>query len=159
MRIYGRRLIPAPPAAVWALVMTPDRLRRCLPGCERFEATGPDTFVASARIGVGFLRSTYSGTIRIVEQRYPEHLVLEVEGGGPLGTLRARGTLTLAATGAPGEAGPPTATSFVYDGEAQVGGRVAALGEPLLAATADRLIGLFFDCVAAHAAGLHDVHD
>ncbi len=156
MRLHGRRLIPASPAGVWAFVMTPDRLRHCLPGCERFEASGPDTFVASARIGVGFLRSTYSGTIRVVEQRYPEHLVLEVEGGGPLGTLRARGTLTLAAAGAPGQDGAAAATELVYDGEAQVGGRVAALGEPLLSATADKLIGLFFDCVAEQAGGVRE---
>ena len=141
MRLAGSRTVPAAPAEVWAFLLTPGRLRRCLPGCERFEATGPDTFSATMRLGVAFFKGKYSGTIRVLEQQPPERLALLVEGRGALGSLAASGTLTFAAAGG--------GTILRYDGEAQVRGAVASAGERVIAATADRLIGLFFDCMSS----------
>jgi len=121
--------------------MTPDRLRACLPGCERFEASGPDTFSAQLRLGVGFLKGTYHGTVRVTEQRPHDTLGLAIEGSGLLGSLRASGTIHFAHAG--------SATHLLYDGEASVGGRVGALGERVISAAATRLIDLFFSCLAS----------
>lgn len=125
--------------------MTPERLRQCLPGCERFEAAGPDTFAATMRLGVAIFKGTYTGVVRVTEQHYPERLVLTVEGGGLLGSLVAAGTLHLHDHG--------HATELRYQGDAQVGGRVGSLPARIVSATAERLIQLFFDCVAARVAG------
>ncbi len=149
MRLSGSRSIPAPPEAIWAFLHTPERLRRCLPGCERFEAViGPNkeqisAYQATMRLGIAFFKGTYSGTIRLAEQRRPEYLVLAVDGGGALGTLSASGNLTLRELG-------PGLTEVAYDGEARVDGRVAVVGERVMGTTAERLIGLFFDCMTSH---------
>jgi YD repeat-containing protein len=145
VRLTGTRVIRAPREAVWAFLMAPDRLRRCLPGCERFEAAGPDRFAATLRLGVAFLTGTYDGTLRIVEQRHPERLTLLVEGGGSLGSLVAAGTITFTDAGG--------TTRVAYDGDAAVRGAVAAVGERVMAATADRLIAAFFHCVASSVEG------
>jgi carbon monoxide dehydrogenase subunit G len=42
------------------------------------------------------------------------------------------------------------ATYVLYDGTAEVSGRVAMVGEGVIEATATRLFGRFFDCVASH---------
>ena len=94
MRLSGSRVFRAQPEALWEFLLTPERLRRCLPGCERFEADGPDTFEATMRLGIGFLKGTYSGTIGVSERQYPDSLVLTVQGGGALGNLDAGGRLT-----------------------------------------------------------------
>jgi carbon monoxide dehydrogenase subunit G len=94
VRFRGTRTLRATPEAIWAYLMTPDRLRRCLPGCERFEATDPTTFAATLRLGVAFLKGTYHGTVRVTEQDYPSRLGLAIEGTGLLGSLRAGGVLT-----------------------------------------------------------------
>lgn len=62
-----------------------------------------------------------------------------------LGAIEARGTVRLEqpASGVP-------ATYVHYDGEAEVTGRVAALGPRVMDSTASRLIGLFFACLASH---------
>jgi uncharacterized protein len=161
MRLTGSRILPADPEAIWSFLLAPERLRRCLPGCERFSAVRPDggpnrgpageaqaeaqadTFEATMRLGVGFLKGTYHGTIRMSEQRRPEYLFLIVEGGGALGSLTASGRLNLRDLGR-GQ------VELTYDGEADVRGRVAIAGEHVLGATAHRLIGLFLDCVASH---------
>jgi uncharacterized protein len=143
MRLSGSRLFRAEPEALWEFLLTPDRLRQCLPGCERMEVTGADTFAASMRLGIGFLKGSYSGTIRVSEQRYPDSLVLAVSGGGALGNLDATGRLTFVRRG-------PGQTDLRYDGDAHVGGRIAVVGEGLIRSTAERLMGLFFDCMASH---------
>lgn len=158
MRLTGSRILPADPEAIWRFLLAPERLRRCLPGCERFRAVrsdaGPnqdqdpaveaqvDRFEATMRLGVGFLKGTYHGTIHLSEQRRPEYLYLIVEGGGALGSLSASGSLSLRALG-------PGRTELTYDGEADVRGRIAIAGERVIGATAHRLIGLFLDCVAS----------
>jgi carbon monoxide dehydrogenase subunit G len=146
VRLYGTRVYLAAPDALWAFLLTPARLRQCLPGCESFEATGPDTYGATLRLGVGFLKGTYTGSIRVAERRFPEHLELVVYGGGALGSLEAQGVVTFRDLGS-------ERTEVTYDGEALVGGRVAMLGEGLIRATAERLFGVFLDCMASHVEG------
>ena len=141
MRVSGTRSIRAPAADVWAFLMTPDRLRTCLPGCERFEASGADTFSAQMRLGVGFVKGTYQGTVRVAQQQPFDTLGLAIEGSGALGSLRANGTIHFAESGG--------TTHLLYDGDADVGGTVGAMGERLISATASRLIDLFFSCLAS----------
>jgi carbon monoxide dehydrogenase subunit G len=121
--------------------MTPDQLRGCLPGCERFAPCGPDQFEAQLRLGVGFVKGTYRGTVLVTEQQPHTVLGLAVEGSGALGSLTAKGTVRFDEAGG--------ATQLTYEGDAFVGGSVAALGERVVSSTASRLIGLFFDCVAS----------
>ena len=133
----------AAPETIWTFLLTPERLRACLPGCERLEATSPTRFEGSISLGIGFLRGTYAGAIEVLEQQRPRDLTLHVTGGGGLGKLDARGTVKFVDTGG-------GATYLLYDGEAKVSGRVTFVGERVIEATATRLFGLFFDCVARH---------
>jgi carbon monoxide dehydrogenase subunit G len=140
MRLSGARTIRATPQAVWDFLMTPSRLRTCLPGCEDFEETTPYNYDATLRLGIAFLKGTYSGTLCVLEPDEPRQFRLEVEGGGPLGGLKADGTVKLVEAAG--------STYFLYDGEAEVNGHIASLGRPVIEATAGRLIGMFFGCIA-----------
>ena len=141
MNVSGTRTVRAPAAEIWDFLMTPERLRGCLPGCERFEPNGPDNFDAELRLGVGFLKGSYHGYVRVTEQRPHTVLGLAVAGSGALGSLTANGTVLFDEQG--------EATHLTYIGSASVGGKIAALGERVITATTGRLIGLFFDCLAS----------
>ena len=143
MKLSGARTIRATPDAVWSFLVTPARLHACLPGCERLDATSATTFEGTMRLGVGFLKGTYSGRIEVLEQRRPGNLTLHVTGGGGLGTLDATGTVRFVDTGG-------GATYLLYEGEAAVSGRITFVGKRVIEATATRLFGLFFDCVASN---------
>ncbi len=95
------------------------------------------------RLGIGFLKGSYTGAVSVTDQQRPERLSLRVRGGGGLGRLEATGTVRFVDTGG-------GATYLTYEGEAAVSGRVAFVGERVIEATATRLFGLFFDCVASH---------
>ena len=141
MRVSGARSIRAPAAEVWGFLMTPERLRTCLPGCERFEPSATDTFSARMRLGVGFVKGTYHGVVRVIDQQPFDTLGLAIEGSGALGSLSANGTIHFAESGG--------TTHLLYDGKADVGGRVGAMGERVISATASKLIDLFFSCLAS----------
>ena len=143
MKLTGARTIRAAPDAIWDFLLTPARLRACLPGCERLTAATPTRFEGTMRLGIGFLKGTYSGTISVTDQQRPTHLALHVTGGGTLGRVDAVGTVRFIDTGG-------GATYLLYDGDATVSGRVALVGERVIEATATRLFGLFFDCVGSH---------
>ena len=143
MRLAGARTIRAAPETIWDFLLTPDCLRACLPGCERLIATSETRFEGSIRLGIGFLKGSYSGAIEVMEQQRPQQLSLRVTGGGGLGKLAATGTVRFVATGG-------DATYLLYEGEADVSGRISFVGERVIEATATRLFGLFFDCVARH---------
>ena len=125
--------------------MTPEQLRGCLPGCERFAPCGPNEFDAQLRLGVGFIKGTYSGTVLITEQQPYTVLGLAVTGSGALGSLTASGKVHFDEAGG--------VTQLTFDGESYVGGSVAALGERVISATTSRLIGAFFDCVGSKVEG------
>ena len=46
MDISGSYTFNAPPARVWDLLMTPDAIASCIPGCDRFEPDGDDRYRA-----------------------------------------------------------------------------------------------------------------
>jgi carbon monoxide dehydrogenase subunit G len=149
--------VGADPGAIWDFLLTPERLRTCLPGCEQFTATDEGCYAATLRLGVAFFTGRYSGTVRVLE-RDADALVLEVVGSGPLGSLRATGKVSVVSVSPPASANPDRQvssartrpnTTIAYAGEATIGGTVAAAGQSVLAATGSRLIDMFFDCLAS----------
>jgi carbon monoxide dehydrogenase subunit G len=63
-----------------------------------------------------------------------------VEGSGKIGFVKGEGMLNLA--------GQAEGTKVAYEGEVQVGGTIAAVGQRLLDATAKMIIKKFFDKLA-----------
>jgi carbon monoxide dehydrogenase subunit G len=61
-----------------------------------------------------------------------------VEGNGKIGFLKGEGWLTLVPNGA-------ESTDVNYDGEVQVGGTIASVGQRLIDATAKLIIKKFFE--------------
>ncbi len=139
LKLEGRYEFQASQEAVYALLLDPRALGRCLPGCERFEATGPDAYETVLKVGVGSVKGTYAGTVRVLEQVAPSHYRLAVEGTGSSGFLKGDGTLTLTPS--------PRGTTVSWVGEAQVGGPIAGVGQRMLGGVAKIIIGQFFKCL------------
>ncbi len=72
MELSGEHTFAAPREQVWRFLLDPDVLRKCLPGCERLETTGPDEYQATMKIGVGMVRGTFTGRVRISDKQEPE---------------------------------------------------------------------------------------
>ena len=139
MHLDGSYTFNAPRARVWETLQDPSTISQCMPGCEKFEEIGEDRYEATMRIGIGPIKGTYTGRIYLRDRVEPEQYVMEVEGGGGPGHLKGAGLLKLVE--GPGE------TVVTYDGDAQVTGKVASVGQRLMGATAKQLINQFFKCM------------
>src|SRR2546426_9003522 len=88
MKLEGSHDVPAPRQTVWEAFLDPARLKKAIPGCEKLEAIGPDEYKATMKIGVGGVKGTFEGKVRLTEQKPPESYKMAVEGSGGPGFVR-----------------------------------------------------------------------
>jgi carbon monoxide dehydrogenase subunit G len=139
VKLDGTYTFDAPPERVWDLLLSPEALKGCVPGCERLDPDGQDAYTATMKVGVGMIRGTYNGKVRITDQDAPKSYTLHVEGSGGPGFVRGDAHITLTPEG------NGTIVSVAADG--QVGGTVAGVGQRMLGGVAKMLMNQFFDCM------------
>lgn len=145
MKISGSQTLAAPPEKVYALMQDPAVLARAIPGCESLEKSGEDEYRMKMKVALASFSGAFEGKVRLTDQNPPQSFRLVVEGSGKLGFMKGDGLLTLAASGA--------GTEVSYEGDAQVGGTMAAVGQRLIDGTAKMLIKRFFERLAEEASG------
>lgn len=139
MKVDGAFSFPAPPERVWALLMDPENLRSCIPGCESLTETEPDHWDAVLKVGVASIRGTYKSKVAITDKNEPTSYSLRVEGSGGPGFVKGVANISLVAEG--------EGTRVTVDGDGQVGGTVAGVGQRMLGGVARMLMTQFFECL------------
>ncbi|MEO8053428.1 MAG: carbon monoxide dehydrogenase subunit G [Acidobacteriota bacterium] len=145
MKISGTYTLPLPQERAYEVMQDPEVLARAIPGCESLEKVGPDEYSMKMKMALASLSGAFEGKVRITEQTPPNSFRLVVEGTGRIGFVKGDGLLKLSPAAAGG-------TEVAYEGEAQVGGTIAAVGQRLIDGTAKTMIKKFFDKLAAEAA-------
>jgi len=137
MKLSLSSVVAANRDRVFAALIDPAVLQRCIPGCESLTATAPDAYAATLKVGVAGLKGTYSGKAAITNKQPPESLTLSVDGKGGPGFVRGSAVLTLTSDA-------PAATRVACDADVQVGGLIAAVGSRLVEAAARKMGDDFF---------------
>ena len=99
MRVEGTYRFPASQERVYALLLDPTVLAGCIPGCERLEAAGEDHYEATVKVGVGAVRGTYKGDVRIVDQQAPQQYRMLVQGRGGPGFIKGEASVRIVPAG------------------------------------------------------------
>jgi carbon monoxide dehydrogenase subunit G len=146
MKVEGAYTFPGQPQQVWDLLLDPESLRSCIPGVETLTETSPDHWDAVMRVGVAAIKGTYKGKVAIVDKQAPDSYTLEVEGSGGPGFVKGSAKITLAASDA--------GTQVKVDGDGQVGGMLAGVGQRMLPGVAKMLMNQFFECLIGKAGSL-----
>lgn len=136
MKIEGSYQINALREHVYNALIDPRVLQRCIPGCESLEKTGDDLYVATMKAGVGPVKGTFKGNVRLNDMRPPEHYQLVVDGKGGPGFVKGTGDFDLAEVDG--------STIIRYSGELQVGGIIAGVGQRMIEAAAKMTAAKFF---------------
>lgn len=147
MKIEGSYAIQAAPARVFALLVDEEVLRRCVPGVRRLIRESEDRFGLTIDVGFGSVQGTYEGRVTLSEKVPPSRLQISVEGQGKLGFVRGKGLLQLE----PDEASGAPSTRISYQGEVQIGGALASVGQRMIQAAAKAMVGQFFAAIEAEA--------
>jgi hypothetical protein len=130
-------MIAAPRQKVWEALNDPEILRQCIPGCQSLEKTADDKFDATVAIKIGPIGARFAGAVALSDLDPPNGYTIMGEGqGGPAGFARGGARVKLADA----EGG----TRLTYDVDAEVGGRMAQVGGPIIDATAKQLANAFF---------------
>lgn len=124
MKLQGEHLFGVTRQQLWEALLDPGVLVRVLPGCEPLEATGPSSWRAAMTVRVGPVAGRFAGTLALSDLAPPESYRLRLDGSGPAGFLRGEGRIELVESG--------ETTLLRYEVDAQVGGRVAAVGQRLV---------------------------
>jgi len=140
VRIQGTQLLPGTPQQVWELFNDPQRLAKLLPGCQGLEPAGPNRYKVAIKFALAAFSGAYSGFVELSEQKPPKSMRMRVEGKGAPGFMKGEGRLELAAKG--------QQTEVRYDGEAQVGGLIAAVGQRMIEVAAKKILQQFFEGAA-----------
>lgn len=136
MKLTGTYQIPAPPEQVFAALVDPLVLQRCIEGAERLVRTAEDEYDVHLKIGLGPLKGAYVGKVRLTDRDPPGRFTLHVEGKGSPGFVRGSAGIRLD--------GRDGGTELTCEGDGQVGGLLAAVGSRLIEATARRMMDRFF---------------
>jgi carbon monoxide dehydrogenase subunit G len=136
MDVSGSHTFAAPRERVWNVLLDPDALRASLPSTKEFRQVAPDDYEAVMSVGIGAIKGTYSSRVQVCDKEPPTRYRLLVEGSGRPGFIKGDGLIELEEQG--------EKTVVRYHGQGQVGGMIAGVGQRLLQATAQLLIGQFF---------------
>ena len=149
MEVSATYTFDAPRKQVWDLLVDPEVIAGCLPGCEAMEPTGDDSWRAVLTIGVAAITGRYEGAVRMTDKDEPAGYTLMVEGKGKPGFVNGSANVALS------EADGGARTSVAVTGKAQVGGTIARVGQRLLGGVSKMMMDRFFACLQerARAAG------
>ena len=137
MKIAGAQTLRIPRERVYELLHDPAVLARCMPGCESLERIAEDEYALRLKMVLASVSGLFQGKVRTADPNPPDSFRLIVEGTGKIGFMKGDGLLHFA--------GVDGVTDLTFEGEVQVGGAIAGVGQRLIDTTAKMLIKRFFD--------------
>ena len=142
MTMSGEVQLSAPREEVWAKLNDAEVLKACIPGCEELNKVSDTEFQAVAVTKIGPVKAKFKGRVQLTDLDPPNGYKISGEGeGGVAGFAKGGATVVLT----PKDGG----TLLAYNVEAQIGGKLAQLGQRLVVGAAKKLADDFFQKFAS----------
>lgn len=142
MKVSGQANLSGPRSQVWATLLDSEALKGCLPGVQRFEPAGENAWEVTMTVGMAGIKGTYTGRVSITEANPETSYRLNVEGQGGGNRVRGSGLISLADA-------PDGGTTITYDGDANLAGTLAMVGQRLFQPAVKMLADQFFKCMGS----------
>lgn len=143
MNMAGEVQLAAARQVVWAKLNDPEVLKACIPGCESLEMLSDHEFQAVAVNKIGPVKAKFKGRVRLSDIDPPNGYKISGEGDGGVAGF-AKGGASVSLTDKDG------GTLLSYNVEAQIGGKLAQLGQRLVNGAAKKMADDFFSKFAAN---------
>jgi uncharacterized protein len=137
MDMQGKRTLAVTQQQAWDALNDAEVLKLCIPGCDKVEVTGPNQFTVGMAVKVGPVSSRFTGKIALSDLNPPHSYTIAFDGqGGVAGFGRGNAQVKLT----------PNATGceLGYTVNAQVGGKIAQVGQRLIDGVARAMAEDFF---------------
>ena len=143
MKIAGSYRLPVPPERAYDLLQDPVILAKCIPGCEGLDRVAEGEYAMRMKMVLASVSGRFAGKVTIADPNPPSSFSMVVEGSGKIGFMKGEGTIALSPE--------PDGTSVSYEGNVQVGGVIANVGQRLIETSAKMVIKRFFDSLSVQA--------
>jgi len=146
MEMLGNRRLGVTQQQAWEALNDPETLKKCIPGCDKFELTGDNQYSVALAVKIGPVSAKFSGKVALSDIVAPDGYKLSFEGqGGVAGFAKGSSSVTLRPLDGAAEATPaPAGCELDYTVQAQVGGKIAQLGQRLIDGAAKSTADDFF---------------
>jgi carbon monoxide dehydrogenase subunit G len=134
VKLEGEYIFDGPREVVWEIVRDPEVLATALPGTQSLEQVSENEYAGKMHVRIGPVSGVFAGKIVVSDEVPPESCTLSVEGRGAPGFANGTGHVRLAEQ-------EGDKTLLKYDGEMQVGGRIASVGQRLIDTASKSMIG------------------
>jgi uncharacterized protein len=142
MTMNGEVQLAAPQQTVWEKLNDPTTLKACIPGCEELDKTSDTEFQAVATVKIGPVKARFKGSVTLSDIDPPNGYTISGQGDGGVAGF-AKGGAVVKLT--PKDGG----TLLAYNVDAQIGGKLAQLGQRLVNGAAKKVADDFFENFAA----------
>ena len=137
MTMSGEYQLAVPRETVWEKLNDAETLKACIPGCEQLDKVSETEFQAVAVTKIGPVKAKFKGKVTLSDLDPPNGYKISGQGdGGVAGFAKGGATVKLV----PKDGG----TLLSYAVEAQIGGKLAQLGQRLSTARPRRWPTSFF---------------
>jgi carbon monoxide dehydrogenase subunit G len=125
MKLEGEYVFDGSREEVWAIVRDPEVLASALPGAQKLEQVGENEYAGELFVRIGPVSGVFAGKLVVSDEVPPESYTLNVEGRGAAGFGKGTGYVKLVEQ-------DDGQTLMEYEGELQIGGRLASVGQRLI---------------------------
>jgi carbon monoxide dehydrogenase subunit G len=137
LEMSGEYVVPRDRKTVYAALNDAEMLKKCIPGCEELTKASDNEFAATVKMTIGPVSARFKGKVRLEDLDPPNGYRIVGEGeGGVAGFAKGGASVRLSDV--------PEGTKLSYNAEANVGGKIAQLGQRLLAGSARKIADKFF---------------
>jgi carbon monoxide dehydrogenase subunit G len=144
VKIDGEFTLNAPRQKVWDALNDVETLGLMIPGAKGLREVAPDEYQATMDLGIGPIKTSFTGKVKIADRDEPSHYVLRVEGNSRHGWMNGTGSVDL-------EELADDSTLVKAVGDVHVGGMIARVGQRMIPGLAKQMMQTFFKNVEQHA--------
>ena len=150
MKIEGEYTFDGPRDEVWEVMRDPEVLASALPGTQSLDQISENEYQGEMQVRIGPVAGLFSGHVIAGFLLKPGRLTMSVEGRGKPGFVKGTGDVQLIAQ-------ETDKTLMKYQGDMQVGGRLASVGQRMMDSVSKSLLKQGLDSInqavlARHAA-------
>lgn len=138
LELQDEIFIEAPREVVFAALNDPDVLKECIPGCQELTKEGENELAAKVALKIGPVKATFGGNVTLDPSEAPSNFSLMGEGNGGVAGF-AKGGADVELIEQDG------GTLLKYTAKADIGGKLAQLGNRLVVSTSKKLSKQFFE--------------
>lgn len=140
MKLSGEYVFDGPREVVWEVVRDPEVLATALPGTQNLTQMSDNEYEGKLNVRIGPVVGVFSGKLVVSNEKPPESYTLTVEDRGGPGFGQGSGDCQLV------ELDDGT-TLMKYEGELQVGGTLANVGQRLIESAANSMAKQAFEAL------------